>query len=166
MWLSALEKADGVALVFSLTSKSSFERVSKFRELVIRVKGEPLSIPISSQRSIQLTHVTHPPGEEFPLILIGTKLDLSWRQVTKSSAASKAREWSVPYYEVSSLTGLRIRDSLGKMCELVLARRVAFASTSIRTHICVYLRDTLFLVDAAAHSLVRNSLCAYEGADY
>lgn len=39
IWLSVIEKSDGILLVYAINNKASFEKLSKFRELVIRLKG-------------------------------------------------------------------------------------------------------------------------------
>lgn len=80
----------GYALVFSLTSRSSFENVIKINEALLNALGD---------------------APDVPRVLVGSKKDLSdEREVMYQQAQSLADSWHIPYLECSSKTGENVAE--------------------------------------------------------
>jgi Ras family protein len=75
----------GYALVFSITSRSSFENVIKINESLLNALGD---------------------APDVPRILVGSMKDLGEeREVNTAQAQKLADGWRIPYLECSSKTG-------------------------------------------------------------
>jgi Ras family protein len=80
----------GYALVFSLTSRSSFESVIKINEALLNALGD---------------------APDVPRVLVGSMKDLSdEREVMYQQAQSLADNWRIPYLECSSKTGENVAE--------------------------------------------------------
>ncbi|KAL7430113.1 hypothetical protein ACHAXH_006222 [Discostella pseudostelligera] len=80
----------GYALVFSITSRSSFENVIKINEALLNALGD---------------------APDVPRVLVGSQKDLAdEREVTTQQAQSLAASWGVPFLECSSKTGENISE--------------------------------------------------------
>ncbi|KAL3758278.1 hypothetical protein ACHAWU_005359, partial [Discostella pseudostelligera] len=80
----------GYALVFSITSRSSFENVIKINEALLNALGD---------------------APDVPRVLVGSMKDLAEeREVTTQQAQSLASSWGVPFLECSSKTGENISE--------------------------------------------------------
>ncbi len=89
-----LRGSKGVLVVFSLTSRESFDEARGFRDHYVHVKD-----------------VDHP-----PLVLVGNKSDLDGRrQVTKDEGRALADRWGVPYVETSAKTDAHVRDAFAEL---------------------------------------------------
>lgn len=55
-------------------------------------------------------------------ILVGNKIDLPGRQVSKREAEAFARENGMPYLETSSVTGVRIDDSFTTLGQIIFSK--------------------------------------------
>jgi len=87
---------EGFFLVYSVTSRASFQEVIKLRAQIMRVKEDSGKIPI---------------------ILVGNKCDLEDnRQVLKNEGEDLARSWKVPFFETSAKMRINVENSF---CELV-----------------------------------------------
>ncbi|EGC36963.1 hypothetical protein DICPUDRAFT_168760 [Dictyostelium purpureum] len=85
---------DAFMLVFSVTSRSSFEEISILREHALRVKDR----------------------DDVPFIIVGNKVDLDReRQVSKIEAESLARSLGIPYIETSAKTRVNIEESFFRL---------------------------------------------------
>jgi len=72
----------GFVLVFSLTLEASLREVAALRQQILRIKGEDSRVP---------------------MILVGTKLDLTnEREVSPSTIEELAARWKIPVYETSA----------------------------------------------------------------
>ena len=68
-------------LIYSITSRSSFENLSNFRKRFQKEKER----------------------EWLPIVLVGNKCDLEDdRQVTREEGEELAKEWDIPFFEVSA----------------------------------------------------------------
>jgi len=75
----------GYALVFSIISRQSFDRISQINESLLNTLGDALDVP---------------------RVLVGSMRDLSeQRQVAYQEAQQLADSWNIPYIECSSKTG-------------------------------------------------------------
>lgn len=75
----------GYLLVFSITSRQSFERIGQINDSLLNALGD---------------------AQNVPRVLVGSMRDLSdRRQVAYQDALQLANSWNVPYLECSSKTG-------------------------------------------------------------
>jgi Ras homolog enriched in brain len=81
----------GYALVFSIVSRQSFERIVDLNETLLNTLGD---------------------APDVPRVLVGSMKDLSddQRQVTTMEAQALADSWKVPYVECSSKTGENVAE--------------------------------------------------------
>jgi len=78
---------EGFLLIYSITSRLSFEEISSLREQIQRVKDV----------------------DRFPLILIGNKCDLNdERQVTTEEGQNLAQSFGCPFLETSAKTPINV----------------------------------------------------------
>ena len=89
-----MRACDAFLLVYSVTSRRSFESVDEFREQIIRSKGDD--------------------DEEagIPIVLIGNKCDLNGdREVRREEGEEKGRLFGYPFLEVSAKKGQNVEES-------------------------------------------------------
>merc|ERR1712194_610681 len=80
----------GYALVFSVTSRSSFENVIKINEALLNALGD---------------------APDVPRVLVGSMKDLAEeREVNHHQAHGLASSWRIPYLECSSKTGENVAE--------------------------------------------------------
>lgn len=82
----------GYILVFALNSRSSFDLLPIIRDKILDSVG----------------------SDEIPMILVGNKLDLE-RKVTKEEGILLAKEFNVPYIEVSAKLSSGENSDIGKI---------------------------------------------------
>jgi len=83
--------ADGMFLIFSLIDKNSFDEIKKIYNKLKKFKN----------------------FNNFPIILIGNKHDLSEkRQVEFSDAKKLADSWGTEYFETSSITNYNCKEAV------------------------------------------------------
>ncbi len=81
MWDSDISLGQGFVLVFSVTSRSTFQQISFFREHILRVKEK----------------------ERVPMVLAGNKVDLeNEREVSKIEGSELAQTFAIPFFETSA----------------------------------------------------------------
>ncbi|XP_053562578.1 ras-related protein Rab-7b isoform X2 [Bombina bombina] len=80
--------SDGCLLVFDVTDKETFECLELWRT--------------------DFLDKIHPPVDNFPIIVLGNKIDINDRQVSKESAVSWCKERDVMYFEVSAKHGTNV----------------------------------------------------------
>jgi len=81
---------NGYALVFSIVSKHSFERIVELNDTLLNTLGD---------------------APDVPRVLVGSMRDLQeQRQVTTQEAQVLANSWNVPYVECSSKTGENVAE--------------------------------------------------------
>lgn len=86
-----IKNGQGFIIVFSLTSRQSFQDVKLIREQILRVKGYDYAVPI---------------------VLAANKCDLDdlQREVTTEEGSNLAREWNIPYVETSAKSSLLVNS--------------------------------------------------------
>ncbi|KAI8987205.1 ras-like protein 3 [Pilobolus umbonatus] len=90
-----MRNGEGFILVYSITSRLSFEEVSTFYEQIRRVKDRDF----------------------FPMVLVGNKCDLEMdRQVSSMEGMELARRFGSPFMETSAKQRIRVDDMF---CEVV-----------------------------------------------
>lgn len=96
-----IKTAEGIVLLFSVSSRSSFEMMPKFRNSVLRILDN---------------------WKEFvPMILVGNNCHVSEneRQVSSTEAEEVANKFSIPYLEVSSKTSENINHIFVELVRLI-----------------------------------------------
>jgi len=85
-----MKTGEGFVLVYSITSRQSFEFTLKLRTNVMRMKNE---------------------DHQFPMVLAGNKKDLaSERQVSESEGKDQAEKFGVPFLETSAKTNENVNQ--------------------------------------------------------
>lgn len=80
----------GYALVFSIASRQSFDKITQINEALLNALGDALDVP---------------------RVLVGSMRDLAnQRQVSYQDAHSLAESWGIPYLECSSKTGENVSE--------------------------------------------------------
>src|SRR4051794_20853802 len=77
-----LRNSSAAVLMYSVTSRSTFDSLPNFRERVLQVADV----------------------KTFPMVLVGNKLDLenTHREVTTLEAEELAKSWGIPFFESSA----------------------------------------------------------------
>lgn len=82
---------DGYILAYSVTSKSSFDKLKSINNVLFNMLGDPPAIP---------------------RVLVGTMLDLKeQRVVSREQAQSLANEWKIPYIECSAKDSVNVGEA-------------------------------------------------------
>ncbi len=85
-----MRTGQGFLCVYSITSRTSFEEISSFREQILRVKEE----------------------EKVPMVLVGNKCDLEdSRVVATSEGADLAKSFGCPFLESSAKSRVNVEES-------------------------------------------------------
>eukprot|EP01113_Clastostelium_recurvatum_P035404 TRINITY_DN4934_c0_g1_i4.p1 TRINITY_DN4934_c0_g1~~TRINITY_DN4934_c0_g1_i4.p1 ORF type:complete len:930 (-),score=159.59 TRINITY_DN4934_c0_g1_i4:32-2821(-) len=86
-----MRTGDCFLIVYSITSRSSFEEATWMREHIMRVKDT----------------------DRISAVLVGNKNDLeAERQVTRQEGAALAKSWDVPFFETSAKTRVNIENAI------------------------------------------------------
>ena len=88
-----IECGDCFFLVYSTSSKSSFDKIPKIHQQILNNYG---------------SHIK----SEIPMILVGNKTDLSAREVSKTAGHALAEKLGCQFMETSAKTGENVRDAL------------------------------------------------------
>ena len=101
-----LRNAEGVILVYDLTSTESFENLKFWIESIKNNLGN---------------------DEPIPIIIIGNKIDLEdARQINKSVAEKFAKDNNYKYFETSAKTGEGVDDAFREIVKQILGRNDKF----------------------------------------
>ncbi|KIV87811.1 Ras-like protein [Exophiala sideris] len=85
-----MRTGEGFLLVYSITSRQSFEEIMTFQKQILRVKDK----------------------DYFPIILVGNKCDLEGeRAVTKEEGAQLAREFGCSFIETSAKSRINVENA-------------------------------------------------------
>ena len=93
--------ADGIILVFDVTSEESFNQITDWME---QIKNN-----VSK--------------EEINLILIGNKCDLADRMVEKERGEEMAKKLKIKYFETSALTGQGINEAFEELAKQIFKNK-------------------------------------------
>lgn len=85
-----MRTGEGFLLVFSITSKQSFEEIMTFQQQILRVKDK----------------------DYFPIILVGNKCDLeSEREVSREQGEALAKSFDCTYIETSAKSRINVENA-------------------------------------------------------
>ncbi|KAK4058395.1 RAS1 protein [Microbotryomycetes sp. JL221] len=89
-----MRTGEGFLLVYSITSRNSFEEISTFHQQILRVKDKDF----------------------FPVILVANKCDLEYeRQVTSQEGKDRAKEFACPFIETSAKQRLNVDEAFSTL---------------------------------------------------
>jgi small GTP-binding protein len=89
MVYNVIKNADGIILIFSITSQDSFDSIAEWMKNIREVKPK-----------------------EFPVVLLGNKIDLEEsRVISKQEGEELAQKYELSFYETSNKTGENIEKS-------------------------------------------------------
>ena len=95
-----IKNADGVLLMYDITNRESFDKISKWWNDILEHKEK-----------------------DFPVILVGNKCDLEdERKVQKEEGESIAKKYNVKFYETSNKDGINIEESFRELINIILSR--------------------------------------------
>jgi GTPase KRas protein len=96
-----IREGDGFLIMFSVTSAASFDRIRKFRDLILRVKESSA-------------------GNDVPIVLVGNKCDLmSERQVKTEMGNELAKSISCQYIETSAKNDINVAKPFTQVVKLI-----------------------------------------------
>jgi len=85
-----MRTGEGFMCVFAITSRSSFDEITSFREQILRVKDK----------------------DKVPMMLAGNKCDLeSERQVTTAEGQDLAKSFACPFFETSAKARINVEEA-------------------------------------------------------
>ena len=84
-----IKNADGIILMYDITSQTSFDSISEWMDNIRKAKDE-----------------------EFPIVLVGNKYDLEEdRVISKEEGEELAKKYRLPFYETSNKDNINIEES-------------------------------------------------------
>lgn len=99
---SFFKGSDGCLLVFDVTNRDSFHAMEGWRDMVLA------NVPAEQ--------------EDFPLAVLGNKMDLSDREVTTEEAETWSHSRDIPYYEVSAKEGTSVSEAFDGIARIALSQ--------------------------------------------
>ncbi|XP_006137280.1 ras-related protein Rab-7b isoform X1 [Pelodiscus sinensis] len=94
--------SDGCMLAFDVTDRDSFESLDDWRE--------------------DFLEKIIPTEQDFPMVVLGNKIDLKERQVPKETASSWCKEKDIPYFEVSAKNDINVVQAFETLARQALSR--------------------------------------------
>nr|XP_018265336.1 Ras family, other [Kwoniella dejecticola CBS 10117]OBR87494.1 Ras family, other [Kwoniella dejecticola CBS 10117] len=135
-----IRDGEGFLIVYSITSRATFERVERIVERVLRVKDESSLHNNSPYGSYQNHYQSHPYGSptstsrpgRIPIVIVGNKKDqYHSREVSTDEGASLAKALSCDFYETSAKTNSNVENSFKSLVrQIKIAKRGPGASNS------------------------------------
>lgn len=105
---------EGFLIVYSITSRATFERVERIVERVLRVKDES-SLPTSPVDGYGRPYPNHPYGQpppsthRVPIVIVGNKRDhFNGREVSTEEGKMLALRLGCDFYETSAKTNTNV----------------------------------------------------------
>lgn len=98
--MSVLKRRDGFFLVYSVTSRQSFERIQEVHRDIAREKDT----------------------NDFPCVVCGNNCHLDGREVSTEEGEAFARSINAPFFETSAERNINIRESFERLASLLIER--------------------------------------------
>jgi len=99
-----LGTGDGYFLVYSITDDTTFGKLDRVREEILKAHGQP--VPAAVAKGSEPAS-----APKIPMVLVGTKADLSSdRAVSEKERNAKARAWGCKSFEVSAKTNTGVAE--------------------------------------------------------
>ena len=99
--LNIIKNADGVLLIYDITKQDTFEAISSWMDSIESLKGK-----------------------DFPLILIGNKLDLeNLRVVSYEEGKELASKYKIDFFETSNKNGTNIENACLALVNIIVNNR-------------------------------------------
>ena len=96
-----IKKAHGIIIMYDITNKSSFDSIP---DIIKNIKGEK--------------------GNDFPMILIGNKIDLEQdREIKKEEGKDLASKNGIEFFEISNKEGINIQEAGYAIVNKILEKR-------------------------------------------
>ncbi|KAJ1564413.1 Ras GTPase ras2, partial [Cladochytrium tenue] len=106
-----IRDGEGFLLVYSITSRSTFERIERFKEQLVRVKDT----------------------EAVPLMLVGNKCDkVGEREVSREEGVQMARRLRCDFLETSAKTCVNVEKAFYNVVRMIRAKRGGTAPSGPR----------------------------------
>ena len=96
-----IKNAHGIILMYDITNRISFESISDWIKSVKDQKGE-----------------------NFPMILLGNKMDMEDKRIVKEEEGKQlANEYNIDFYETSNLNGINVQEAGLALVKKILDKR-------------------------------------------
>ena len=105
--VNLIKNAEGVLLMYDVTKRASFQSISEWMESIYNSKPK-----------------------NFPIILTGNKIDLEKREVTTEEGEKLAKNYGIPFYEISNKEGINVTESCLALANKIVEQREAEANTN------------------------------------
>ena len=122
-----IRDGEGFVLVYSITSRNSFQRIQKFHHQVQRVKesGNPSS-PTGNNYLPPQMNSSPTYGGPVPVMLVGNKSDRQHeRQVSQQEGLALARELGCEFVEASAKTCINVEKAFYDVVRLLRRQRMS-----------------------------------------
>ncbi|NWV16227.1 RAB7B protein, partial [Origma solitaria] len=93
--------SDGCMLTFDVTNRKSFEDLDNWRN--------------------DFLQKVFPRDKDFPMVVLGNKIDLSDRQVPQETASAWCEEKDIPYFEVSAKNNINVAEAFETLAKQALS---------------------------------------------
>ena len=99
--VNTVRNADGILLLYDITQEKTFEAISDWMVSIKETKGD-----------------------NFPIILLGSKCDLEEkREVKKEEGEELAKKYNISFYEISNKDGINIEEPCTELINKIIENR-------------------------------------------
>ena len=122
-----IRDGEGFVLVYSISSRSSFTRITRFHNQILRVKESSSSSP--SYPGSPISSIT--PSVHVPIMLVGNKSDrVTEREVSTQEGHALARELGCEFVEASAKNCINVEKAFYDVVRQLRRQRM---QTNVRT---------------------------------
>jgi len=89
---------DGYLIVYSVIERTTFEAAQRFHEHILSVIGK----------------------DEFPTVLVGSKIDLEGREVSREEGTKLAEKWNCAFFEASSKKKINVEEAFVELVRVAV----------------------------------------------
>eukprot|EP01115_Flamella_aegyptia_P001100 TRINITY_DN116_c0_g1_i1.p1 TRINITY_DN116_c0_g1~~TRINITY_DN116_c0_g1_i1.p1 ORF type:complete len:226 (-),score=105.24 TRINITY_DN116_c0_g1_i1:72-749(-) len=123
--------ADGAMFVFDYGRKKTFDELAAWKKAFLIQIGQennpdfPIVI-VGNKMDLENKEVTKKEAQEnnpdFPIVIVGNKMDLENKEVTKKEAQDWCYSQNLPFYETSAKESVNVEKSFDQIAKLVLSK--------------------------------------------